>query len=741
VTDSGRGAAQAVADDPAVLAGVVLAEEAKRQALQAQRGSDEITLPDDLLPGVGGTEMPLNEVLRRGGRATIIVLFGLGMVDNLNNAAFSVLAPDIQRSLDISDTAIGVIGGLAGFTLFLTAIPLGALGDRYRRTTIAAICTGIWSIFAVVTGTVHALWQMVGARIATGMGQANEQPIQSSILADAYPPEGRGRIFAIHRAATPFGVMVGPVLAGAIASMAGGTEGWRWSFIVLGLPAAALAIAVLLVAEPARGKYEQRTALGEATLDSEPSTPISVGAALARLKKIKSFYYLMAALGAFGMAIVSVPIYLSLILEEELGLSAAERGLVGTIAAAGGVVGAVIGGRSADSLFRKNPERAMTFVAIAIATLGVGFALQANAPNAALYTAVGAITSGLLFAGLVPLSPLVAAIVPYRLRSMGFAMVGLYLSLVGGIGGALLIGLIAEAATKRVAITIVAPITSIVAGGLVLYASRFIRQDIARSVADLIDERDEQQRMAAGGNVPILQVRNLDFSYGQVQVLFDISLDVKEGEVLALLGTNGAGKSTLLRALSGLGVPDRGIVRFRGRTITYADPGTRVRAGIVQLPGGKAIFPTLTVLENLLAGATTIRREHERMAHQIERVVGLFPVLGDRMEQQAGTLSGGEQQMLGIAQSLLLEPEVLLIDELSLGLAPVVVQQLLEVVERLKRDGTTIVIVEQSINVALSIADRAVFMEKGQIRFDGPAKDLLERSDLVRAVFLGDEEG
>jgi ABC-type branched-subunit amino acid transport system ATPase component/predicted MFS family arabinose efflux permease len=730
------------AGDPAGLAAAVLEEEAKRQEEQAQRGRDEVILPDDLLPGVGGDEMPLKEVVKRGGKATIVVLFGLGMVDNLNNAAFSVLAPDIQRSLDLSDAAIGIIGALAGFTLFLAAIPLGALGDRYRRTTIAGISTAVWAVFAVLTGMVNAIWQMVGARIMTGMGQANEQPIQSSILADAYPPEGRGRIFAMHRGATPVGLLAGPALAGFIASLAGGDEGWRWSFIVLGIPAALLALAVLLfVPEPKRGKYEQQEVLGEEVAEMESASHVSVGAAFARLKKISSFYYLMAALGAFGMAVVSVPIYLNLILDEELGMSAAQRGVMGTIAAAGGVVGAAYGGRTADSLFRKSPERAMIFIGGALAALGVGFALQANAPNPVVYTIVGVVTYAILFAGLVPLSPIVAAIVPYRLRSMGFAMVGLYLSLVGGIGGALLLGMISEASSERTAITLVAPIAGLVGGALVVYASRFIRSDIARSVADLIEERDELQRMGAGGEIPILQVRNLDFSYGQVQVLFDVNVDVKEGEVLALLGTNGAGKSTLLRAISGIGLADRGVVRFRGRTITYADPGARVRQGIVQVPGGKAIFPSLTVRENLLAGAHTFIWEPERVAERIERVVELFPILGDRMDQPAGTLSGGEQQMLGIGQALLLDPQVLLIDELSLGLAPVVVQQLLEVVERLKGEGITMVIVEQSVNVALSIADRAVFMEKGQVRFEGPAQELLERDDLVRAVFLGGEGG
>jgi ABC-type branched-subunit amino acid transport system ATPase component len=222
-------------------------------------------------------------------------------------------------------------------------------------------------------------------------------------------------------------------------------------------------------------------------------------------------------------------------------------------------------------------------------------------------------------------------------------------------------------------------------------------------------------------------------------VLFDVALDVADGECLALLGTNGAGKSTALRVISGLGVPDRGVVRLHGRTITYADPELRTRVGIVQLAGGSAVFGPLTLDENLqMAGY--LYRGDDLLARR-ERVLELFPVLRDRLGEPAGDLSGGQQQMLALAMTLLHKPEVLIIDELSLGLAPVVVQELLAVVERLKADGQTMIIVEQSLNVALAVADRAVFMEKGQVRFEGPAADLLERDDLARAVFLGDEAG
>jgi ABC-type branched-subunit amino acid transport system ATPase component len=262
---------------------------------------------------------------------------------------------------------------------------------------------------------------------------------------------------------------------------------------------------------------------------------------------------------------------------------------------------------------------------------------------------------------------------------------------------------------------------------------------VALTVEELEEERDEQVRLREhGADSPVIQVRNLDFSYGKVQVLFDVSLDVYRGETLALLGTNGAGKSTLLRVVSGLGVPQRGVVRFNGRTVTYADAETRVKIGIVQLMGGTAIFPPLSVEENLrMGGFLYSGKDLER---RIDRVCELLPVVRQRWRSTAGDLSGGEQQMVALAMTLLHEPEVLIIDELSLGLAPLVVQRLLEVVRELQARGMTMIIVEQSLNVALSIADRAVFMEKGEVKFEGVAGELLERDDLVRAVFLSKGE-
>ncbi|HEY3810183.1 MAG TPA: ATP-binding cassette domain-containing protein [Acidimicrobiales bacterium] len=234
----------------------------------------------------------------------------------------------------------------------------------------------------------------------------------------------------------------------------------------------------------------------------------------------------------------------------------------------------------------------------------------------------------------------------------------------------------------------------------------------------------------------LLRCRGIDMAYGPVQILFGVDFDVTEGEMVALLGTNGAGKSTLLKGICGLVRPTAGRVWFHGEDITKTPADVTARKGISLMPGGKGIFPTLSVAENLRLASWLIRDDPERIEMAKEEVLQLFPVLADRHHQMAGNLSGGEQQMLALASALMTRPELVMIDELSLGLAPTIVAQLLEVVREVHRRGSTIVIVEQSVNVALQLAERAVFMEKGEVRFEGPAAELLDRPDILRAVFV-----
>src|SRR5438067_10099539 len=254
------------------------------------------------------------------------------------------------------------------------------------------------------------------------------------------------------------------------------------------------------------------------------------------------------------------------------------------------------------------------------------------------------------------------------------------------------------------------------------------------------DERARTERSRelgeVGGGRRLRECRGRDVAYGQVQVLFDVDFSVDEGEIVALLGTNGAGKSTLLKAAAGLVRPAKGTVTFAGADITGHPADEVARSGIALMPGGKSVFPTLSVEENLRLGGWLVRDDPERLAAAREEVVNLFPILGERRHEMAGDLSGGEQQMLGLAQAFMNRPRLLLIDELSLGLAPTIVGQLFDVVEGIHESGVTVVLVEQSVNLALNLAKRAVFMEKGEVRFEGPTADLLDRPDILRSVFI-----
>ena len=240
---------------------------------------------------------------------------------------------------------------------------------------------------------------------------------------------------------------------------------------------------------------------------------------------------------------------------------------------------------------------------------------------------------------------------------------------------------------------------------------------------------------------PLLSCRGIDMSYGPVQILFGVDFDVAPGEIVALLGTNGAGKSTLLKGICGLVKPKQGSVSFAGRDITNLPADATTKLGVSLMPGGKGVFPTLSVAENLRLASWLIRGEAARVEAARTEVFTLFPILEQRQHQMAGNLSGGEQQMLALGGALMTSPQLLMIDELSLGLAPTIVSQLLDVVREIHRRGTTIVVVEQSVNVALNLAQRAVFMEKGEVRFEGPAAELLERPDILRSVFIAGAAG
>ncbi|MFD2422645.1 MFS transporter [Amycolatopsis pigmentata] len=422
----------------------------------------------------------LRESFRVGGRRTIFVLSGLAVLDAADSAGFGVLAPDIQKSLHLSTTTITVTAALAGFTVSFAALPLGVLGDRMRRTLIAGVSTLLWAGASVLTAVAQAAWQLALIRTLSGIGKANEGPVQSALLTDAYPPRGRGKIFAIHRAGLPVGILLGPALLGGVASVAGGGDGWRWAFAFMAVPAVILGVTTLSVPEPERGRFEA----GDHSAAAKPDDPaVTLRTAFASLRKVRTFSLIMVSLGAFGFAVTTVPIYLNIVMEQHFHLEAGSRGAVGSVSSVGALLGAVVGGKYADQLFARSPERCMYAVGVAVAALGCGLGLQAYAPNVAAFIVIGFITQALLFAGLVPVILVVATITPFQFRAVGFAIVGLYLSLVGGLGGALLGAVFEGALGPQAAVAILAPVASLVAAAFMVRGARTVRADVAQVTA------------------------------------------------------------------------------------------------------------------------------------------------------------------------------------------------------------------------------------------------------------------
>lgn len=233
----------------------------------------------------------------------------------------------------------------------------------------------------------------------------------------------------------------------------------------------------------------------------------------------------------------------------------------------------------------------------------------------------------------------------------------------------------------------------------------------------------------------MLEIDHIDVSYGEVQVLRQVSLKIKAGQVVSLLGSNGAGKTTTVNSISGILPVTKGSIEFMGEDITSVEPHIRVGKGLVQIPEGRRVFPSLTVKENLemgsfLKGPKALRRE------SLDLVMGLFPILRERSDQSAGTLSGGEQQMLAIARGLMSKPKLLILDEPSLGLAPILVEEIFKSVQRIKKEGVTIMLVEQNVPQALGISDYAYVLEEGQVGLSGPGKDLLHNPH-IKTLYLG----
>lgn len=660
----------------------------------------------------------------------LAVLFGLNAVDELDRAAFGVLTPEIKRHFGLGVTGVTTLAAAIIPVGLLLELPVAYWADRRNRTRMASLGAALWALFTFLTGIAglaSSLALMYVARGGSALGKTFNAT-HNSLLADYYPQESRARVYYAHRLANTVGMFIGPLAAGVLADL----YGWETPFFVFAFPTLVFVVLALRLKEPIRGVHERRAAGADeetAATEEAPATFSETFRTLYASESARRIYFSLPFLAASAIGIQTI---LSLFYDDVYNVGARGRGLIFASVEPAQVVGLVIGAVIVQRLIVRDPGRAMRLLGWTAVASSACLALIALSPSIefAIAGQIGnAVVGGMLLPGVFAV---ISLAVPPRMRTLGFATGSLWILL--GLPVLPIVGSIGDRYGLRTGILIFIPIY-LLGSFLLASAGRYISADIDRNNLSSRTQAEIKRRRLEG-DPQILAVRGLDVGYQGTQVLFGVDLDVADGEIVAILGTNGAGKSTLLRAISGLLRSQAGTVIFDGREISGADASLTASLGITMVPGDRGIFPSLTVAEHLRIAGWMYRDDAAYLAAAIEEVTGYFPALRDRWDVEGGNLSGGEQQMLSLAQAFIARPKLLMIDELSLGLAPTVVEQLVTIVPAIHARGTAIVLVEQSVSTSLRLAQRAVFMEKGEIRFSGPTSELLERRDLVRSVFL-----
>ncbi len=646
------------------------------------------------------------------GLGPVLVLLAVSGLERFGNAAVTTLLPNVRDTFHISNGAAVTAVSLTAVLPALLSPFAGYLTDSVDRVRLSQLSVVAVGIVSIGLGLSPVFAVFVVLLLLHGLGLLVNFPAHSSLITDYYPPESLGITFTFYLLATSAIALLSGPIAGAVGELAG----WRTAFIALGAPSLIGVWLLRKLKDPGRG-----ASIG---MNFEHEERASFWEGYRRVRAVRSLRRTWYAAAFFGGGVVAFTSLLGIFFKDVYHYGTAARGAVAFVFGLGGLTGTVIGGRLVQQRMRAmKPEYLPVINGLMVIVFGTGIILMGLMPWA-LASILMVFVLSVGASGFAPAyNAMIGLVTTPRLRGQAFSYSLIFVT-VGAIFVSPVIGGIADHHQR--AATYVLGALVIGAGLVEITARQFVDRDVKQATA-LQTAQDVDA---------LLAVRGLEVAYGNLQILFGVDLDVREGEVVALLGTNGAGKSTFLKAVSGLLDPIGGAVFFRGRDVSHADAVNKALLGMALVPGDRGVFPGLTVRENLRIAGWMIRGESGEMEKAIEHVLDYFPVLRQRLDVPAGNLSGGEQQMLVVGQALMGRPKLMMIDELSLGLAPVVVEQLLQTVKRLADDGMTIILVEQSVNIALTIAERAVFMEKGEIRFAGKTKDLLNRPDVLRSVFL-----
>lgn len=687
---------------------------------------------------------PLREVVRRSGVGwyPLAALGSLSAVAGLGAYALTVLMPEIGRSLGIGATGLAAILTLSLLASAAASLPLAGVVQRRPVRAFLVVTGGLVGALSLglTALTLHA-GELAVAMLGVGVGGAVVAVSYQPLVVELYPPEGRVRALAVLAATRGLGDLFAPVIVGGLVAIAGVT--WRGVFLVAAALAAVAAIAAAGLRDPGFGRWErvrvgQLTGHGGATdgqVLSEPPLDLGPVEAARRLHTIPTLRTLFLAQAGLGAMLIPFSVFFVLFLDIRWNLGPLGRGAVFSGLGLAAVAALAAFGPAAERLFRRAPGELLEVAARLWAGALVLVVVAALAPALVVVIVALAGAVGLVTAIGPGLSALHLSLVAPQLRSTANAVVTIYFAGPGGLLGILLLG----AADRRYGLggaLIATTLPGIVAVLLLRRARGSVATDLQRVIDEAVHEEQLRSFAEEGVTPAALGVRQLRAGYDGQAVLDEVDLTVAAGERLALLGLNGAGKTTLLQVIAGLVLPWSGTVRLDGRDITHVQPERRSQLGVVLVSGAATLFDPLTVKEHLRLYLDSAGLHDRSAATAIELVDRMFPALVARREVVAGSLSGGERQMLGMSRALITRPALLLVDELSSGLAPAVVGPLLAAIVSIADRGAAVIVVDQSVDRALSICDRAVFLERGTIRFDGSAEDLRERHDLLRSIFL-----
>jgi ABC-type branched-subunit amino acid transport system ATPase component len=688
----------------------------------------------------GDSDAPAwNDAVRGASREQVRGISSLAVAEAAPIVALLLVLPQVAEVAGVSTATIGAVVLLPLISMLFVALPASAAGAGRRRVAVALGCGINLAVVGVVIGQAFAppiLAALLAVRaVLSVFTWGSARPL----LVDSVVPEARIRALTRWRTSWLLGAGLGAF--GAAMATVGPSVGPAIAVSATSVVAALVAVLALGVKDPGPGGVESQrvAALFGPEVAADLAAPTAGSAALGRVGRTASARVTLTGYVAVGYGLLGMLVPAHAAITER----GAESGVTPGIAALGlsaallvVTLPLLLVGRNIERMRRRDPGEGAqpAFAGTLIILVGIvalaGSPVAAALPTAYALCAVGAMITAVALDG-----TLFSVVAPGD-RPAAAALTGISTTA----GGVLGYGIVAIATSQTGSLRngfLIAAVPML----LFLLASRRPARLATAGLDDAVGAEAEESVLldleSEDAVVPVLAARSVNYSYGSVQALFGVDLVVRPGELVALLGPNGVGKTTLLRVLSGLAKPGSGTVLLDGRDVSDSSAPERVALGLSQIVGGQAVFGTMSVADNLRMYGYSLGKDRKAIEAGIEDAYAVFPRLSDRRNQLASTLSGGEQQMLGLSKALIVSPRVLLIDEFSLGLAPVIVGQLMETVRRLNERGTAVLLVEQSVNVALSLVDRVYFMEKGRITYEGRAEALRANPTLVAELSMG----